>query len=75
MKDPFGVRAWRQKPLRERLLPWPFYFVVSVDSVIALGRYALTGPDESNPVPVAVLFLLMAPPFAYLAVVFRRLRR
>ncbi len=74
MKDPFGVRAWRQKPLRERLLPWPFYFVMSVVS-LALGLYALTGPDESNPVPVAVLFLLMAPPFAYLAVVSRRLRR
>ncbi len=74
MEDPFGVRAWRQKPLRERLLPWPFYLVMSVVS-LGLGLYLLTGPDEPNPVPVAVLFFVMVPPLAYWAVLSRRLRR
>ena len=74
MKDPLGVRAWRHKPLRTRLLPWPIYLIMSVVS-LGLGLYLLTDPLEPNPVPVAVLFFVMVPPSAYCAVLSRRLRR
>lgn len=72
--DLIGVRSWRQKPLRDRLLPWPFYAVMSLVS-LGLGLYLLTGPDEPNPLPVALLFFVMSPPLAYCAVLSRRLRR
>ena len=60
--------------MRERLLPWPFYAVMSLVS-LGLGLYVLTGPDTPNPLPVALLFFAMVPPLAYYTLLSRRLRR
>ena len=75
MRDLFGVRAWRRKPLRERVLPWPLYALMSVISS-GCGLYLLTGPDGlHNAVPVAVLFFVMVPALLYLTVLSARVRR
>ena len=75
MRDLFGVRAWRRKPMRERVLPWPLYALMSVIS-FGCGLYLMTSPDGlHNALPVAVLFLVMAPALLYLAVVSARVRR
>ncbi len=76
MKDRFG-RAWRQKPLRERLLPWPVYFVMSV-VMLAIALYLLTSADQPLrrvAVPLVVLAFLLVPPLAYWGVMSYRLRR
>lgn len=75
MRDLFGVLAWRQKPLRERLLPWPYYAILSVVGT-ACGLYLLSEPDGlRNNFPVAVLFFVMVPALVYMTVLSRRLRR
>ena len=60
--------------MRKRLLPWPFYAVMSLVS-LGFGLYLLTDPDEPRALPVALLFFVMVPPLAYYTVLSRRLRR
>ena len=73
MGDLLGVRAWRQKPLGERLMPWWVYAALALTSA-ALGLYMLFGTDDSQQNNVSVLFLVMATVHAYLTVLSRRVR-
>lgn len=73
MSDFLGVRAWRQKPLRERLMPWWVYAALALVST-AFGLYMLLGTDDPRQNQVSVLFLVMAPVHAYLTVLSRRVR-
>ncbi len=75
MRDVFGVRAWRRRPLRDRLLPWQLYAVISAAS-LGCGLYLLSEPDGlGDTFVVAVLFLAMVPPLLYLTILSRRVHR
>ncbi len=60
--------------MRERLLPWPFYAVMTVVS-LAFGLYLLTYDEGPGRVPVAMLFFVMVPPLGYYTFLSRRVRR
>lgn len=60
--------------MRDRLMPWPFYAVMTAVS-LACGLYLLTYDDGPGRVLVAILFFVMVPPLAYYAFLSRRLRR
>jgi len=69
-------RQWRKKPLGERLLPAWVYLGMAVMS-LAFGIWCWTGVDETpleRSRVVALVFWLMTPIHAWLAVLSRRLR-
>lgn len=75
MRDLFGVKAHRQKPPRERLMPWPLYVVVAIT---ALGScaYLLSNPSGlSNTRLFAAICLLLGLGNLYLAGRARQVRR
>jgi peptidoglycan/LPS O-acetylase OafA/YrhL len=72
--DPFGIRAWRAKPLRERMMPWPVYLLLAL-VMLAISLYLFTEPEGlSNTGPVGVITLVVALVDACVAVVARRVR-
>ncbi len=73
--DPFGIRSWRAKPLRERMMPWPVYLLLAL-TTFAIGLHLMTQPDGlSNTRAVGVFTLVLALANACAAVVARRVRR
>lgn len=76
MRDPFGVHAWRQKPLRDRMLPSFVYALMAVLSGV-LAVYLFAGPDDLDPTRarnVGLLFVLLGATSCWLAVLARRVR-
>lgn len=73
--DPFGIRAWRAKPLRERMMPWPVYLLFGLVG-LAISLHLFSEPEGlSNTGSVGAFMLVLALVNACLAVVARRVRR
>jgi hypothetical protein len=67
--------ARRQKPLRERLMPWPTYALLAVVSVVC-GLYLTSGPEGlHNTGVISAIFFLTVPCLLYLAALAYRVRR
>ncbi len=52
--DFFGVRAWRAKPLRERLMPWPVYLLLAL-LALAISLYLFIDPSGERDTRVGAL--------------------
>ena len=73
--DPFGWRSWHQKPLRERLMPWPTYALLAVVGLVC-GLYLGSDPEGLHSTGIfSVIFLVTVPCLLYLAALAYRERR